>query len=156
LGEKYHSFRGRPAKVVITSARSPLDQTGCGQNRSHQKAVKLRKIKRIAVLALLLLSVTQVVWAGPQDFKLINRTGVDIYAVYVGPTSSEEWGDDLMEGTQILNGGEIEIVFAPDEDIELWDIMVEDQEGNALYWREINLLEASEIILEPDETARIK
>lgn len=76
--------------------------------------------------------------------------------VYVCPTDSDEWGDDLIEGDVLQNGGDIEIVFAPDEDIVLWDVMVEDEEGNALYWRRINLMTAEEIILEPDEVARIK
>jgi len=113
-------------------------------------------MKVIAVLGLLLLTVYQAAWAGAQDFLLYNRTGVDIYALYVAPSESEEWGDDLMEGEVLLDGGELEIVFAPDEDSELWDVMVEDQEGNALYWRDINLFTATEIILEPNEVARIK
>ena len=117
---------------------------------------KMRTVKVIAFLGILLVAAFQTAWAGPQDFLLFNRTGVDIYGVYVAPSDSEEWGDDLMEGEVLQNGGDIEIVFAPDEDIALWDVMVEDQDGNALYWRHVNLMKAAEIILEPDEVARIK
>ena len=116
----------------------------------------MRTVKVIAFLGILLVAAFQTAWAGPQDFLLFNRTGVDIYGVYVAPSDSEEWGDDLMEGEVLQNGGDIEIVFAPDEDIALWDVMVEDQDGNALYWRHVNLMKAAEIILEPDEVARIK
>ena len=57
---------------------------------------------------------------------------------------------------------------AEDEEVEVQDQEVEqekaqddemnaeDEEGNALYWRRVNLMTASEIILEPDEVARIK
>lgn len=100
--------------------------------------------------------VGQAAWAGPQDFKLFNRTGVDIYAVYVSPSDVEEWQENLIEGAQVLNGADIDVEFAPDEEVEMWDIRVEDQEGNFLYWRDINLLEAYEIIIEDDGKARIK
>jgi hypothetical protein len=106
--------------------------------------------------ALLLAGLGQAALAGPQDFTLFNRTNVDIHAVFVAPSESEDWEEDLMDGSVLLNGADIEINFAPDEDVELWDICVQDQEGNSLYWREIDLMNAYEIILEPDGVARIK
>ena len=108
------------------------------------------------MLALTLVGLTGSAWAGPQDFKLYNRTGVDIYAVHVSPSDAEDWEENLIEGAQVLDGADIDVQFAPDEDVEMWDLQVEDQEGNALYWRDLDLMKAYEIIIEPDGKARIK
>ena len=116
----------------------------------------MRSINSLVLLSLFLVTIVSAAWAGPQDFQLFNRTGVDIYALYVAPSDSEDWGDDLMEGTVLKNGGDLAIEFAPGDEVELWDIWVEDVDGNALYWREINLMTAVEIVLEPNEVARIK
>lgn len=105
---------------------------------------------------LLLLTVFQPVFAGEQDFQLYNRTGVDIYSVFISPTGVDEWEEDVMEADMLLHGADIEINFDSDEEAEFWDIRVEDREGNALVWKKINLLEAYEVILEPDGVARIK
>lgn len=107
-------------------------------------------------LGLTLMGLCGSVLAGPQDFKLYNRTGVDIYAVHVSPSDADDWQENLIEGAQVLNGADIDVVFAPDEEVEMWDIRVEDEEGNALYWEDIDLMKAYEIILEPDGKARIK
>lgn len=116
----------------------------------------MRHLKAFIATTLMLVALGQAALAGPQDFTLFNRTGVDIYAVYVAPSDSEEWEENLIEGAQLMHGGDIDIVFAPDEEVELWDIRVEDAEGNFLFWREIDLFSAFEIILEPNGTARIK
>ena len=116
----------------------------------------MRILKTFSMIAFLLLCVGQAAWAGPQDFRLFNRTDVDIYHLYVAPSESEDWQEDVLGGAVLLNGADIDIVFAPDDDVELWDLRVEDQEGNFLYWREIDLMQAVEIILEADGTARIK
>ncbi|MGE0491872.1 MAG: hypothetical protein AB7S38_21855 [Vulcanimicrobiota bacterium] len=110
----------------------------------------------IALTALLLGSLHQTARAGEQDFELFNRTGVDIYALYVSPSGTDNWEEDLLGGKVIQNGATVNIQFDGASEAELWDIRVEDSEGNALEFEEINLLEASQVILEEDHTARIK
>lgn len=94
--------------------------------------------------------------AGAQDFQLYNRTGVDIYAVYISPTGEEDWEENVMDGDVLLNGADILIKFAPGDQAQFWDIRVEDDEENYLYWEEIDLMSAYEVILNADGTARIK
>ncbi len=116
----------------------------------------MRSVRHLALVFLLIVGLGPVAWSGPQDFELFNRTGVDIYALYVSPSAEEDWGEDLMDGAVLLNGGDLEIVFSPDEDVEHWDLLIEDEDGNALYWREIDLFSAYQIVLEPNGVARIK
>lgn len=92
-----------------------------------------------------------------QGFELLNTTGVEIHAVFVGPNDSDDWGENLLDEDEILPHGEaVEIEFDPDEDIESWDIRVEDSEGNALEFTAIPLLEAESVNLKDDNTATIE
>lgn len=118
--------------------------------------MKFRKLVTIALSLLFLMAGAQTVLAGDQDFDLYNRTGVDIHAVYVSPTGVEDWQEDVLGAEVLLAGADIEITFDRGETAEYWDIRVEDSEGNYLYWEEIDLLAAYQVILERDGTARIK
>lgn len=86
-------------------------------------------------------------FAGAQDFVLVNKTGVEIYAVYIAPSDSEDWEEDVLNVETLPSGNSVKIRFAPGADVEYWDIRVEDSDGNALEWYEFNLLEISRITL---------
>lgn len=118
----------------------------------HQTSIA----RALAVLAAVVLLTSQMVTAGAQDFELFNRTGVDIHALYVSPSGEDDWGEDLLDGRMIEAGATVEIQFSGAGDAEYWDLRVEDEEGNSLNFEAINLLEASQVILNEDETARIK
>jgi hypothetical protein len=110
-----------------------------------------------AVVALALLTCLSMrVQAGGQDFRLFNRTGVDIASLYVAPSDTEDWQEDILGKDMLPNGGELDITFDRDETAEKWDLKVTDREGNFLYWRDLNLLQISQVILEEDGTARCK
>ncbi|MCB1318894.1 MAG: hypothetical protein KDK34_01510, partial [Leptospiraceae bacterium] len=48
--------------------------------------------------------------AGLQDFTLQNRTGYEIYYVYVSPKRSNQWGNDVLGESQTLpTGYDVEI-----------------------------------------------
>lgn len=118
--------------------------------------MQIRKsIAAMVALVVLLISV-QAVTAGEQDFQLYNRTGVDIYALYVSPSGVDDWEEDILGADILLAGADIPITFDREEDDALWDLRVEDSEGNYLEYEEINLLSVYEVILEQDGVARCK
>ena len=68
-------------------------------------AVGLFAVAGMALLA------TTVARAGDQDFKLVNKTGVEIHALHVAPHSSNEWGEDILGKDTLDNGESLEITF---------------------------------------------
>jgi hypothetical protein len=90
---------------------------------------------------------TAVVRIGDQDFTLVNRTGVEIYAVYVSPNNEDDWGEDVLGRDTLANGESVEIEFSPKEKAKFWDIRVEDKDGGYIEWDRFNLLEISKITL---------
>ena len=56
--------------------------------------------------AALLLAIAQSAFADPRDFQLQNNSAVDIAFVYVSPSATDNWGDDVM-GTDVLKSGDV-------------------------------------------------
>ena len=82
-----------------------------------------------------------------QDFRLVNKTGVVINALFVTPHSSKEWGDDILGVDTLAANGDLEITFHPHETAKLWDLRVEDADGNYIEWDSLNLLKIAKVTL---------
>lgn len=87
---------------------------------------------------------------GAQDFNLVNKTGVIISSLYITPSDSEEWGEDIL-GKDVLGDGEnTEIKFKRSEKAAKWDLKIEDSKGNTIEWTDLNLLEINKVTLKYD------
>jgi hypothetical protein len=84
---------------------------------------------------------------GPQDFTLVNRTGVEIYALYVAPHNSDDWEEDILGADTLPAGESLEITFSRSEKAKLWDLRVEDKDENYIEWENLNLLEISTVTI---------
>lgn len=108
----------------------------------------LRKLLTISlVFAVLAISAQQVAAQSAQDFTLVNKTGVEIHALYVTPHSADEWGEDIL-GRDTLTSDEIlDISFSRSEKAEYWDLRIEDEDGEFIEWEKLDLLEISKVTL---------
>jgi len=52
-------------------------------------------------------------YAEQGEVIVLNRTGYDIYYLYISPESSDSWGDDLLGESEILFDGSHTSVFVP-------------------------------------------
>lgn len=61
------------------------------------------------------------------ELKLVNATGGwDIHEVYVVPASSEEWGEDLLDGSVMEQGGTLALELSPG----LYSFRAVDEDGD--------------------------
>ena len=72
------------------------------------------------------------------DFNLENRTGVNIYSIYIASHDSDEWGEDLLEADILRDGEDIDIVFHPKAGAKLWDLRIEDKDGGSVEWESLD------------------
>ena len=109
----------------------------------------MRSMKtRLALLACLaLLALAGQALAGAQDFLLVNQTGKVIDQLYVVPNNARTWEDDILGRDVLLPGESTEIVFSPQEQDCVWDIMVVDKHGQELWWEDINLCKNRRVVL---------
>ena len=84
---------------------------------------------------------------GDQDFTLINSTGVEINALYVTPHNSKEWGEDILGVDTLDSGKEVSIEFPNKIKSKIWDLRVEDEDGNYIEWDNLNLIKISTVEL---------
>lgn len=93
----------------------------------------------IGVFYLPSFSTAEVSAQAAQDFTLVNKTGVEIYALYVTPHNSDQWGEDILGVDTLPDGDTLEITFARKEKSVLWDLRIEDEDGSYLVWTRLNL-----------------
>jgi hypothetical protein len=85
--------------------------------------------------------------AGDQDFTLVNKTGIEIHALYVAPHSQDEWGEDILGQATLADGETLNIKFGRKERAAHWDLRIEDEKGHSITWESIDLLTVSEVTL---------
>ncbi len=110
----------------------------------------LRKIALLlTVTALMLLGGASFALAGSQDFRLVNRTGVDIHELYIAPSGSQDWEEDVLGQDVLADGDELAISFDSGSE-RYWDLLIRDGDGNSITWEKINLKEISKLTLHYD------
>lgn len=101
----------------------------------------------LAIASLMIMGFSLCVHAGSQDFTLINKTGVDIYELYISPSNSEGWEEEMLGKNEILKDGESVDCTFDGSSAALWDIMIKDKDGNDVTWEKFNLKKINIITL---------
>ena len=82
-----------------------------------------------------------------QDFTLVNKTGVEIDKVFISPHDSDDWEEDILGRDTLPSGESVDIKFHRSETAAQWDLRIEDKQGNAIEWENLNLLQISKATL---------
>lgn len=84
--------------------------------------------------------------AAKQDFTLVNKTGYVISKVYVSPSDSDDWEEDVL-GRDILNDGEdVDISFHRDTTGCKWDLKVTYKiDNSSVVWKGFNICDITKI-----------
>ncbi len=107
----------------------------------------MKKFFAIAVTTVAMFAARHVAIAGDQDFTLVNKTGVEIHALHVSPADANKWGPDILGKDTLEDGQSVEIKFHEDEEADKWDLRVEDKDGHAIEWEDLNLMKINKITL---------
>ena len=91
--------------------------------------------------------------SGAQDFTLVNETGVEIDKVFISPNDKDDWEEDILGKDTLPSGQSVDIKFHRDETAAQWDLKVEDKQGNAITWENLNLLKISKLTLHYDKAS---
>jgi len=89
-----------------------------------------------------------------QDFTLVNETGVEIDKVFISPHDADDWEEDILGKDTLPTGQSVEIKFSRSETAADWDLRIEDKEGNAIEWTNLNLLKISKLTLRYDQATK--
>ena len=114
--------------------------------------MKLNMVVAGALFAGLSFFAPSIASAAPQDFELTNNTGYDISSVWIGPTSSDDWGDDVMGEDVLSNGTTQPITFPHGRGATChWDLKVQySDDDTTAQWLNFDLCTISSITLSYD------
>jgi hypothetical protein len=83
-----------------------------------------------------------------QDFVLINKTGYELNALYVSPSKSDDWQDNIIDGKVVGDDQVVNVHFSPKVHTCHWDLKVtySDDDSNAV-WGDIDLCTVEKITI---------
>lgn len=85
--------------------------------------------------------------AGRLGFMLNNLTGARLRAVYVSPSGSGGWEENVIGEGGLADGGSVELRFSPEEKAAEWDLRVEGADEHFAEWKGLRLGGVSGITL---------
>ena len=94
-------------------------------------------------------------FANDADFVLKNKTGYQIDEVYVAPSSSKNWGRDIMGSGALGDGEQVKIVFPHGNGACLFDIKVKYEDGSDASWAGVDLCKWEAISLFWDKKSQV-
>lgn len=80
-----------------------------------------------------------------QDFRLTNKTGYTIDQVYVAPSKSNDWEEDVLGRDTLSNGESVDITFPKKNQVCSYDLKVVYDDNTPVEWYNFNLCEISKI-----------
>ena len=90
-----------------------------------------------------------------QDFKLVNQTGFTISELYVSPSKTDNWEEDVLGDDELENGKSTTIRFNKSTRACTYDLKVvySDDEDDAI-WNNIDLCRIATITLFYDRSTK--
>ena len=85
--------------------------------------------------------------ASALDFSLANFTGTALRAVYVSPSESAGWEENILGGGELADGATVAIGFSPEEETASWDVRVEAVDNHFAEWKGLDLRGVSRVTL---------
>jgi hypothetical protein len=89
--------------------------------------------------------------ASDQDFSLVNATGYDISELYVAPSKTSDWQEDVLGQDVLGDGQHANVKFSRTEDTCHWDLkVVYSDDNSSAEWIGVNLCELSTVTIKYD------
>jgi hypothetical protein len=88
--------------------------------------------------------------ASPQEFIIINNTGHNICALYIAPSNTNDWQDNLLEQAILGIADQATFPFHRNEPATFWDVRVVYENGFSDNWKRCQLRKQLFVTLKPD------
>jgi len=91
-----------------------------------------------------------------QDFRLVNRTGYELKEIYVSPSKSDDWQEDIL-GKEVLEDGKAaNIHFSRQARTFNWDLkVVYTDDSSKAVWSDIDLCAVEKITIHYDRKSDV-
>ena len=104
-------------------------------------------MKSLIAASLLFAVMASPALASDEVLHLNNRTGYTISEVYIAPTSTDNWEEDIMGGDTLATNSSVNVDFSRSEDTCKWDLRAVYDDGTVAIWKNIDLCKISTITM---------
>jgi hypothetical protein len=111
-------------------------------------------MKKLAAMCLfLLLGAYTLLAQNLPTIRIVNNTGYPIYFIYISPAAEDEIGDDLLGEDDLLENGQTFTYQLPQplNKINVYDIILEDEEGNYYIKRGVTVTNNARLVFTMDD-----
>lgn len=98
---------------------------------------------RSLVLASSIAFIAQPAFADQRDFRVYNKTRVDIKHLYVSPSGAKSWEEDVLGRDTLESGTSTRILFEGNASTCRYDIRAEFDDGDVVEDYKINLCDTN-------------
>jgi len=95
-------------------------------------------MKKIIFLLIMSLLAADLLFAYDGYVDITNNTGYTIYGIYVSHSDNETWGDNMLVEEVLKDGGTYR-VYLRAQPSEIFDILVEDEDGDTYSFYQVNV-----------------
>lgn len=104
-------------------------------------------MKSLITASALLLAVASPALAADETLSVNNRTGYTISQIFISPTQTNGWEEDVMGEDTLEPNTSVDIDFSRSEDTCKWDLKAVYDDETSAVWRNIDLCKISTITL---------
>lgn len=90
-----------------------------------------------------------------QDFTLVNATGYTIDKVFVAPSKSDSWEEDVLGRDVLPNKDSVHITFSRADKTCSWDLKVVYDDGETAEWDGFDLCTVSKITIKYNRSSGV-
>lgn len=107
--------------------------------------MNVRAILRGALIATVAFLICVPAYADDDSFTLHNRTGRTMVALYVGPTTDDSWGSNILSG-DAADGTDVKVTWSRNApDVCEWDVRGEFEDGSYAEVRDVDFCKVDEV-----------
>ncbi len=87
-----------------------------------------------------------------QDFTLVNKTGYELKSLFVSPSKSDDWQNDVLGQDTLGDGEQVHVTFHREAKTCHWDLkVVYSVDSSSAVWGDINLCDVDKITIRYDK-----
>ena len=87
----------------------------------------------IATLACLIAFAFSQIDAQAATLKLTNKSSSDLHSIYISPSGTDNWEENIIEGMMLPSGNEVDVEIP---NYQSFDLMVKDDQGGEEDYRD--------------------
>ncbi|MDR2702406.1 MAG: hypothetical protein LBB72_08245 [Spirochaetaceae bacterium] len=110
-------------------------------------------MKKFILAGLLLFAGTFALYAqNLPSIRIVNNTGFSIYYIFVSPSESDDWGDELLGDDYLEDGDYITVRLSqPLSRTNVYDFRVEDEDEDLYFKWEVTVTNNARIVFTLDD-----